>query len=118
LAAEFAVGVGEWPPAPGWNVLVNTTPVGTSPRTDESPIERLALAGATGAVVYDLVYNPPETTLMRWASDAGAEVIGGLEMLVSQACRQLEWWTNTRAPRAIVEAAARAFVGTHETNDV
>lgn len=107
LAAEFGVGLASWPPAPGWDVLVNTTPVGTWPAVGESPLAREALGGRC---VYDLVYNPPETTLLRWARDAGAEIIGGLEMLVGQACHQFTWWTGRDAPATTMEAGARAFL--------
>jgi len=61
--------------------------------------------------VYDLIYNPEETTLLQWARDAGAETIGGLEMLVAQACLQFEWWTGHRADPAVMTRAARAFIG-------
>lgn len=107
LAAEIGVGTSPWPPAAGWDLLVNTTPVGTWPRTDDAPIERAAVAGGT---VYDLIYNPRETTLLEWAREAGAETIGGLDMLVGQACLQFEWWTACEAPAAVMEAAADAFI--------
>jgi shikimate dehydrogenase len=60
--------------------------------------------------VYDLVYNPPGTTLLRWARAAGADVIGGLEMLVSQAGHQFRWWTGREAPGDIMDRGARAFL--------
>ncbi len=107
LAAEFGVHVASWPPAAGWDLLVNTTPVGTWPAVGESPLAREDLRGRC---VYDLVYNPPETTLLRWARDAGADVIGGLGMLVGQACHQLKWWTGRDAPATTMEAGARAFL--------
>jgi shikimate 5-dehydrogenase len=96
-----------WPPRTGWDLLVNTTPVGTWPRVDEAPIDRAAVAGGT---VYDLVYNPRETTLLTWAREAGAETIGGLDMLVGQACLQFEWWTGREAPADVMAAAAEAFI--------
>jgi shikimate dehydrogenase len=110
LAAAFRVGVADWPPAPGWDLLVNTTPVGMSPHVDESPLAADGFAGSAGKVVYDLVYNPAETLLLRLARGAGAITIGGLEMLVSQACRQFEWWTNLEAPRDVMETAAKRFL--------
>jgi 3-dehydroquinate dehydratase/shikimate dehydrogenase len=112
LAAEFGVRAVGWPPAPDWDLLVNTTPVGTWPAVRESP---LAAADVRGRLVYDLVYNPPETTLLRHARAAGAEVIGGLEMLVSQAGHQFRWWTGRDAPLATMESGARAFIARART---
>ncbi|HYN07898.1 MAG TPA: type I 3-dehydroquinate dehydratase [Vicinamibacterales bacterium] len=108
LAQEFRVGVAPWPPAPGWDVLINATPVGTWPNLDQSPLDRASLQGG---LVYDLVYNPLETELMKQARAAGIETIGGLEMLVAQACRQLDWWTGHDAPTAAVERGALEFLG-------
>jgi shikimate dehydrogenase len=65
--------------------------------------------------VYDLIYNPADTTLLRWAREAGAETIGGLEMLVNQACLQFEWWTGIPAPVATIANAARDFVARAQT---
>ncbi len=106
LADELGVAAAARPPL-GWDLLVNTTPVGTWPQTDASPLPAEALRGG---VVYDLVYNPPETALLRAARAAGAETIGGLEMLVGQACLQFEWWTGQPAPRDIMQRAAEAFI--------
>jgi 3-dehydroquinate dehydratase / shikimate dehydrogenase len=107
LADEIGVDVSSWPPSAGWDLLVNTTPVGTWPCVDEAPLERSAIAGG---IVYDLIYNPRETTLLKWAREAGAETIGGLDMLVGQACLQFEWWTGREAPAGVMEAAADAFI--------
>jgi 3-dehydroquinate dehydratase/shikimate dehydrogenase len=107
LASEFGAGVSAWPPTPGWDLLVNTTPVGTWPDTDAMPIDADAVRGR---IVYDLIYNPEETTLLRVARAHGAETIGGLEMLVGQACHQFEWWTGRTAPREIMADAARRFL--------
>jgi 3-dehydroquinate dehydratase/shikimate dehydrogenase len=108
LAAEFGIAVVAWPPAPDWDLLVNTTPVGTWPRVADCPIPADRVRGGC---VYDLIYNPAETALLAAARAAGAEAIGGLEMLVGQACQQFEWWTGQPAPAPVVEAAAAAFVG-------
>ncbi|MEO7192029.1 MAG: shikimate dehydrogenase, partial [Vicinamibacterales bacterium] len=107
LAAEFAIESLSWPPQPGWDLLVNTTPVGTSPRVLESPIDRELVRGGC---VYDLIYNPAETTLLQWARAAGADTIDGLEMLVSQAGHQFQWWTGSTAPTLTMADAARGFV--------
>jgi shikimate dehydrogenase len=102
--------VGAWPPAhQDWDVLVNTTPIGTAPHGDEVP---LALEGdLSGRLIYDLVYNPPETALLRRARLLGAEGIGGLPMLVAQAAAQFQWWTGLTAPVAAMQEAAQSRLG-------
>jgi len=94
------------PPRGSWDVLVNATPVGTWPRTDESPVPRELLAG--GGLVYDLVYSPPVTTLLRDAAAAGCRTISGLEMLIAQAERQFEWWTGQRPAPGLFRNVAHA----------
>ena len=86
---------------------MNATPAGTSPDIDASPVPREAVRGN---VVYDLVYHPRRTRLLAWAAEAGAVTIDGLEMLVDQACRQLEFWCGTKAPRDVMTAAAEQFL--------
>ncbi|MGE4053898.1 MAG: shikimate dehydrogenase [Vicinamibacterales bacterium] len=116
-AAVAALGAGQarqWPPMSGsWDVLVNCTPVGMHPNADASP-----LAGATidGRVVYDLVYNPEDTRLLRDARAAGAETIGGLDMLVAQAEAQCEWWTGKRPPDGVMRSAAIARLSEFTSN--
>lgn len=103
LAAAFGVEAGPWPPT-AWDVLVNTTPVGTSPRLDDAPV---TLDGAlAGRLVYDLVYNPADTRLLADARAHGADTIGGLPMLVAQAAAQFSWWTGRPAPVSRMQEAA------------
>ena len=83
--------------------MVNCTPVGMHPNTDALPIDPSLL---TGRMVYDLVYNPLETRLLREAARAGCQTIGGLEMLVAQAVEQFEWWTGRRPSAPAMRAAA------------
>ena len=84
------------PPAAGsWDLLVNTTPIGTHPRIDASPMPGGVF---DGRLVYDLVYNPRITRLLADAAAAGCDTVGGLEMLVGQAVRQFEWWTGDPSP--------------------
>jgi 3-dehydroquinate dehydratase/shikimate dehydrogenase len=104
IAARTGAQAGPFPPARGsWDVLVNATSVGMYPNVDETPIDASHLDGST---VYDLVYNPPATRLLREAAAVGCSTIGGLEMLVGQAEAQFEWWTGVRpAPGVMSEAA-------------
>lgn len=107
LALEFGANQSSWPPVPGWDLLVNTTPVGTWPDVDAMPLGPEAIHGR---MVYDLIYNPEETALLRTATRHGAETIGGLEMLVGQACLQFAWWTGRTPPRDVMFDAARRFL--------
>jgi len=98
------IEVGAWPPPKGsWDLLVNTTPLGMYPHVDETPLPASEL---TGKWVYDLVYNPPQTRLMREAADAGCQTIGGLDMLVGQAQEQFQWWTGTKPIGGVMREAA------------
>jgi 3-dehydroquinate dehydratase/shikimate dehydrogenase len=109
VAASIDEEAAVWPPEPGsWDLLVNATPVGTSPAVDETPIPDVAF---DGRLVYDLVYNPPETRLMREAAAAGCIVLGGLDMLVAQAQAQQFWWTGHRPDAAPMHAAALDRLG-------
>ena len=107
LAAGFGASVGAWPPAPGWDLLVNATPVGTWPVVDAAPIPRAAVSGR---VAYDLVYHPRRTQLLTWAGETGAATIEGLDMLVAQAALQFEHWTRQPAPREVMRDAAERFL--------
>ena len=66
------------------------------------PADRL-----TGRYVYDLVYNPSVTRLLREAAARGCQTIGGLEMLVAQAREQFQWWVGARPPAVMREAALK-----------
>jgi shikimate 5-dehydrogenase len=60
----------------------------------------------SGGLVYDLVYNPRPTRLLRDAAAQGARTIDGLSMLVEQARRQFAWWTGTLPPADVMRDAA------------
>ena len=64
-----------------------------------------------GEIVFDLVYAPAETPLIRHARAEGCLTIGGLEMLVAQAERQFELWTGQRPPSGLFAAAAASGTG-------
>ena len=87
-----------------YDVLVNTTSVGL--RSDESPVPAEALRTLNAdSVVFDSVYEPEETRLLREARARGARCISGKWMLIEQALEQLRLWTG-RAPDASVLAEA------------
>jgi shikimate dehydrogenase len=104
VAVITSADAGPWPPEPGsWDVLVNCTPIGMFPKVDETPVPADRL---TGKYVYDLVYNPAMTRLLREAAAAGCQTIGGLEMLVAQAREQFIWWTGTKPAAGVMREAA------------
>lgn len=88
-------------------LLVNCTPAGTQDSAFEgkSPLEEDAMP--SGALVFDLVYNPPLTPLMAAAQERGAQTAGGLSMLVYQAAASFRLWTGLDAPVDVMLAAAR-----------
>lgn len=108
VAALTGAGTSPWPPDPAsWDLLVNATPVGTAPDTEASPLPPDSLFHVD-KLVYDLVYNPPLTRLLRDAARAGCRIIGGLDMLVAQAQAQFEWWTGQRPADRVMRDAATA----------
>lgn len=85
------------------DIIVNATPIGMDDE-DEPPD---GLGGLRpGSIVYDLVTSAEPTPFLRAAQNAGAEFIGGVEMLVAQAARQFEIWTGQNAPIDVMKKAA------------
>jgi shikimate dehydrogenase len=83
-------------------LLVNTTPLGMSGHSlDSSPMPGEALTGFD--LVYDLIYNPSQTRLLRDAKAMGRQTLGGLAMFVHQGAAQFELWTGHSfdVPRAV-----------------
>jgi 3-dehydroquinate dehydratase / shikimate dehydrogenase len=91
-----------------FDVLINTTPCGMAGNKQALPIEPKEL---NAGLVFDMVYNPLETPLLKLAKSRGLHVIGGLEMFVEQGARQFEIWTGKPAPESemmrVVEHALR-----------
>jgi 3-dehydroquinate dehydratase / shikimate dehydrogenase len=77
-----------------FDVIINATPVGME-NTKESPLNENEI---NAKYVFDMVYDPVETRLLKMARLRGAEVIPGIEMFVHQAARQFEIWTGKPAP--------------------
>jgi len=84
-----------------FDVLVNTTSVGL--RSDASPVVASALR--PNSVVFDAVYEPAETRLLRDARARGARTVGGKWMLVEQALEQIRIWTGETPPKQILAEA-------------
>lgn len=79
-----------------FDIVVNATPLGQFPKLKQSPLEPEEIRAG---IVFDLVYNPLETELLRRARARGARIIHGLEMFVAQGAAQFEIWTGKPAPR-------------------
>jgi shikimate dehydrogenase len=81
----------------GFDVVVNTTPLGTrGAREEETPATSAQLSGARFA--YDLVYNPARTRFLEEARAADCRTVGGLGMLAAQAAEQFRLWTGYGPP--------------------
>lgn len=89
---------------PGANLLVNATSVGMSPAADASPVP----AGLLDKVpaVFDIVYNPLKTKLLKQAAAAGAKTISGIDMLAWQGALAFEKWTGKTAPLDLMRQEA------------
>jgi 3-dehydroquinate dehydratase/shikimate dehydrogenase len=85
-----------------FDVVINATPIGMWPNINDCVFEDKI----PGDVVFDMVYNPLETLLVRRAREQGKQVIPGVKMFIEQAVRQFEIWTGESAPRAAMESAA------------
>ena len=91
------------------DLLVNATPVGMHPKVNECPIEDDYIIPGS-AVVYDLVYNPLETKLLKLAKKNGAKAVSGIGMLIRQGALAFSLFTEQEAPvSAMKEAALKAL---------
>jgi shikimate dehydrogenase len=95
---------------PQTNLLVNATPIGMHPNSEQSPLAQpeIALLPAH-ALVYDLIYTPRPTLLLRLAEQSGLAAIDGLEMLVQQGAAALEIWLQQPVPVAAMRLAAEQY---------
>ena len=89
---------------PSFQLIVNTTPLGMSPNIDQSPWPE-NLSFPKDAAIYDLVYNPGETKLVRDARLQGLQATTGLGMLIEQAALAFELWTSCNPSREILQAS-------------
>ncbi len=85
----------------GFDILVQSTPVGMLPNVEEN----LFPDRIPAEIVFDMVYNPLRTALIKRAQEQGKTVVLGLEMFIEQAAAQFELWTKLPAPRAVMRNA-------------
>jgi len=90
-------------------LVLHTTPVGMAPHSDASVVpEHLLHSGLT---VFDAVYTPRRTRLLRDASERGCRIVEGLEMFLGQALAQFELWTSKPAPRETMRTVIEQRLG-------
>lgn len=87
---ELGKGLGEF------RILVNATSIGMTPNVNETPIKKEYLKGEM--IVFDTVYNPLETLLLKEAKKSGCAVIEGYKMLVKQGALSFKIWTGRNPP--------------------
>ncbi len=76
------------------DLLINTTPVGMYPNVNKTPISKDLLS--EHLFVYDIIYNPLNTQLLKDASEIGCKTLNGIEMFINQGALAFEWWTDTK----------------------
>ena len=86
-------------------VLINTTSVGMFPKIEETLVDRNIIK--SHMVVFDIIYNPPETRLLREATASGAKVINGINMLVNQGALSFKLWVGLKPPIDIMLEAIK-----------
>lgn len=99
LASEFngqAFGLDEIAKVRMADIIINATSLGMVPEQSQTPIPKDYLH--ENQVIFDIIYNPMETRLIREAKEKGARIIYGLEMLLHQGVAQFEMYTGRKAP--------------------
>ncbi|HEV2489740.1 MAG TPA: shikimate dehydrogenase [Candidatus Acidoferrales bacterium] len=96
-----------------FDATVNATPVGMHPNEDRSPLEAREL---NCRLVFDLIYRPRETKLLKLAARRGIETVSGVEMFLAQGIAQWEIWMGERAPekamrKAVLQALRKEEMG-------
>lgn len=91
------------------DVLINGTPVGMHPNVDETPFDQNHLR--PNMIVFDTVYNPEQTLLIKQAREKHCKVISGVDMFVSQAALQFKLFTNQEAPIELMREQIKRATG-------
>jgi len=93
----------------GADILINATSVGMSPNSEETPVPARLLKPEL--VVFDIVYNPIRTRLLKEAEAAGARTVVGVDMLAWQGALAFEKWTEQPAPFDLMRKKAIKALG-------
>jgi 3-dehydroquinate dehydratase / shikimate dehydrogenase len=111
LAGRLGCRAVEWSARhnPSIDVLINCTPVGMHPNVDQTPYERHHLRPSM--VVFDTVYNPEQTLLIKEARSRSCTVVTGVEMFVRQAALQYKLFTGLDAPAELMRSVLKRAIG-------
>jgi shikimate dehydrogenase len=90
-------------------LIINTTPMGMFPEVDDSATT-IQDSFMKGQIVFDVVYNPVKTKLLRLAEIQGATIITGLKMFVEQGARSFELWTGQQMEKEKVYRAIESYL--------
>jgi len=93
-------------------LLINCTSIGMHPNTNATPVAKEYIKN--DMVVFDTVYNPPQTLLLKQAKDKGAKTIDGLSMFVNQAVAQFKFFTGKDADTKLMRKLVSGSLGRQE----
>ena len=110
LAAELGCQFCNWEHrATGYaDILINCTPVGMHPNVDDTPFKESWFR--EGMIVFDTVYTPENTLLLKQARERNCHTVSGLEMFVRQAAAQFERFTGQKPPKDVMLQALRRAI--------
>jgi len=91
------------------NLLINCTPIGMHPNVDETPFDRHHLKPSM--LVFDTVYNPENTLLLKGARSQSCRVVTGSTMFIAQAAIQFQLFTGREAPRELMREVFKRAIG-------
>jgi shikimate dehydrogenase len=91
------------------DILINATPIGMYPKVDATPVPKEFLH--SDLFVFDVIYNPLETLLMKEAAEIGCKTLSGLDMLVNQGVLAFEWWTGKSPNSDLMKSKIIEFLG-------
>lgn len=110
LADALGCRAVDWPSRHGVDadILVNCTPVGMHPNVDDTPYDKHHLRPSM--VVFDTVYNPESTVLIKDARSRSCKVITGVDMFIRQAAIQFHLFTGLEAPTSLMRETLRRAI--------
>lgn len=94
---------------PTANIIINTTPIGMSPKVNECLVEESVFLERH--LVFDVIYNPAKTLLLQRAEQRNARIINGVPMFVNQGAGQFRLWTGKEPPIAVMREAVERALG-------